>query len=288
MKPKVLLSYWDFRKRDMADWRRQLPDDALVFADSGAFTAHTQGADIDVGDYGRWLSANAEHFTTYANLDVIGDPVATAVNQRILEDEHGLTPLPVFHGGEPWEALDTLIADGYRYIALGGLVAVSDKVLARKFLVRCFQIGADAGVVFHGFGQTDQWMLRSLPWYSVDSTTWLNGAKYGLVYLWDDQRGRFWLPSRHDTEALRDLESIVRSHGTTVTRLAADGMTQRHALEVWRRAEAWYRRWHGPIAHPTDPTVEDGLHIYLAGSASKSIMADLVSVHKSAKHRSMS
>ena len=286
MIPKVLLSYWDFRKRDMAGWRAQLPADALVFADSGAFTAHTQGAEIDVREYGRWLAANAGHFTTYANLDVIGDPVATMTNQRILEGDFGLAPLPVFHGGEPWDALEALIENGYRYIALGGLVAVSDKVLARKFLVRCFQIAADAGVVYHGFGQTDQWMMRSLPWYSVDSTTWLNGAKYGLVYLWDDQRGRFWLPSRHDTGALRDLEPIIKAHGCTVSRLSQEGTSQRHVLEVWRRAEAWYRRWHGPIPNPADPTAPDGLHLYLAGSASKSILADLVSVHTTAKHRS--
>ena len=34
---------------------------------------------------------------------------------------------------------------------------------------------------FHGFGITNIFLIKMFPWHSVDSTTYLNGSKYGHI-----------------------------------------------------------------------------------------------------------
>ncbi|XVV34981.1 hypothetical protein ACQPXT_13435 [Streptomyces sp. CA-100214] len=190
---RVLTSFHYFRDRDMSDLAGQLRTgyggDVDVFADSGAFSAVTLGATISLPDYRAWLTDWRTVITTAATLDVIGDPVATARNTEALEAA-GLTVLPTFHVGTPWPVLEDLCAR-YRYVALGGMVPYwrRPKELMR-WLVRCFRLAAETGTVFHGFGQTNLDIIKALPFYSVDSSTWASGARYGKVRIWDDVRAK--------------------------------------------------------------------------------------------------
>jgi hypothetical protein len=223
MSYRVLLSYHYFRNVDLDAAMAQhfgagpLPE---VFADSGAYSAWKLGATIDVVEYAAWVRRWSHLFTTYANLDVIGDAERaaseTAANQRILE-EAGLTPLPVFHAGEPWEALDALLERGYDYIGLGGLVGRRAKAIA-PWLVKVFT-RAEGKAVFHGFGLTNLNLSRSFGFYSLDSTTWANGHRYGEVQLWDERSRSVLKLSRaystsaevHD-EVYRHAD-LLRAHG---------------------------------------------------------------------------
>lgn len=97
---RILLSYHYFRTPELEpELRKHFGDGALpeVFADSGAFSAMTQGAPVDVDEYARWLLRNKYLFRVYSNLDVVGDDDRSAegtwANQRRLEDEYGLAPL---------------------------------------------------------------------------------------------------------------------------------------------------------------------------------------------------
>lgn len=269
---RVLLSYHYFQK-DLA----QLLDDNFgvdshpeVFADSGAFSAMTQGAPIDLDRYAAWLLANQQHFAVYANLDVIGDGDVSAegtwVNQRRLEDEYGLQPLPVFHASEPWSVLDRYLEHGYRYIALGGLVGRA-RASIMPWLVACFR-RAEGQAVFHGFGLTSWEPLRALPWYSVDSSSWGSGYRYGMVRLWDNQRGRM----ENFTLKPRDLHThgaLLRAYGTSPAELQDQaGLRVRLcALSAasWRNAEAWLQQRHGRIEIPGEPSDRPpGLRWYCA------------------------
>jgi hypothetical protein len=83
---RILVSYHYYKKTDLdtlvAKLSPPVPD---IFADSGAFSAHTQGVSVSLGEYVAWLRRWSHHFTTYSNLDVIGDADATGTNQRRLE-----------------------------------------------------------------------------------------------------------------------------------------------------------------------------------------------------------
>lgn len=160
-----------------------------IFADSGAFSAATQGAHIDIHIYCQWLLKWRHLFSVYCNLDVIGDPIGSARNQEIMES-YGLTPLPVFHAGSDIKHFKVL-CDRYEYIALGGLVPYlrfANKVM--PLLAACFKITGDR-VRLHGLGVTNWKILTSFRWHTVDSSAWGQGFRYGNVPLFIEREKRF-------------------------------------------------------------------------------------------------
>lgn len=183
-----LRSYWEiqtFNGHTLPTFGRPF------FLDSGAFTAYSRGKIITVEEYGGYLQRYHEQIDIYANLDAIPRSPSerdrqigaeqTLANQQALE-AMGLKPIPVFHMGEPWEYLVEYLKN-YEYICLGGLVSVGkldsylDEVWGR-FLVD----GAGRPThKIHGFGLTSLRHLSSYPWWSVDSSTWLVHAKYGII-----------------------------------------------------------------------------------------------------------
>ena len=116
-----------------------------LFLDSGAFSAWTQGVEIDIQEYIEFIKKHKDIIEVYANLDIIsrGDTSAakkeaaqkTLKNQIIME-KAGLAPLPVFHVGEPLKYLKYYMSN-YEYIALGGMVGKQKSTLS-PWLDNCF------------------------------------------------------------------------------------------------------------------------------------------------------
>ena len=99
-----------------------------LFLDSGAFSAKTQGVNINIEDYIAFIKKHRKYINVYANLDVIGNPDATLNNQKIME-EAGLRPIPVFHYSEDPEKYLKPLIKKYDYIAVGGMVGSSRLML---------------------------------------------------------------------------------------------------------------------------------------------------------------
>lgn len=248
----LLWSYAYARKvnLDLAlqDWA--VPE-ARFFADSGAHSARTLGIHIDLPTYAAWVRKWAHCFTVYANLDVIYGAARTWDNQRALEDDYGLHPMPVFHTGEPWTALERYLEAGYTYIALGKLLGNPWSKL-RPWLHKAFRMAGDTAV-FHGFGLTAWPAIRDLPFYSVDSSSWGSPYRYGTLRLFDHGR---WVTVRvGNRESVRQhwrlLESydahpgdLARMTGSNRLRLA------RFSAEAYMRAGEWVAAQHGPIKLP--------------------------------------
>lgn len=191
--PHSLVSYHYFKK---FDFDKKMPQyfpkiEPILFADSGAFSAATQGAEIKIDEYAKWIKTHEHRFETYANFDVIGDEVQTAKNQEYLEKEYDLKPLPVFHVGADFQILDEMMKR-YDYIALGGLVPYStDRQNLMKYFITCFKMARTNGTKFHGFGMTNWQLMKSFPWHSVDSSSWNRGAMFGQLSLFDLNKGDF-------------------------------------------------------------------------------------------------
>lgn len=219
---RFLMSFHYGRGLDLqsiADAAGGLPTE--VFADSGAFSAATLGTTINLADYAAWLKDWQGLITTAATLDVIGDPDATQRNTLALEDR-GLRVLPVFHTGSPWSRLEKL-CKRYRYVALGGMVPYSKMTgEVMRWLVRCFRIGAEHGTVFHGFGQTGVTAMASLPFYSVDSSTWSTSARYGRMFLWDERKAAM-ARIRTGTPEAQKYAPVVRRYGAVPSDIARPG-----------------------------------------------------------------
>lgn len=252
---RALTSFHYFRERNMAELVDLLGarygGDVHLFADSGAFSAATLGASVTLPDYRAWLLDWRHLITTAATLDVIGDPDATARHTTALEDA-GLTVLPTFHVGTPWPVLEDLCAR-YRYVALGGMVPYWRRPRElMRWLVRCFRIAAHTGTVFHGFGQTNVDIVKALPFYSVDSSSWASGARFGKVRIWDDLRGRMREIKAGDPVMSHRFASGLREQGADPALVGRTGFALRmdgKSDEEFYREDAMMRGSNGLAFH---------------------------------------
>ncbi|MFF4900473.1 hypothetical protein [Streptomyces sp. NPDC001068] len=277
---KALCSFAYFRRPSFGELLGELhAGPAQVFGDSGAHSARTLGLTLTVQDYAAWCHRWDNQLTLYANLDVIGAPEATWRNQKELE-ARGLHPIPVFHTGEPWHFLERYLDQGHTYIALGKLLGnpLTD-VLA--WLDTAFRI-AEGRAVFHGFGMTVWDVLRRLPFYSVDSSKWLEGERFGVATLYDDRTGSWSRFLLRDKSAVLRNRDLIRSYGLDPRVLAnrAHFTARRQEFtaaiaQSYHRAEADLRTRHGLIRLPDGPhnpitrhgaPSTPGIHVYLAAA----------------------
>ncbi len=162
-----------------------------VFLDSGAFSAFTQGVSIDVDRYCGFIKDNADIIETVDGqpvasvLDAIGDCDGTWRNQMEME-RLGVRPLPCFHYGEPVEALDWYIQN-YSFITIGGMVPISNTQLVtwldRIWANHLTNEDGTPKVKVHGFGFTSLQLMLRYPWFSVDSSSWVQQAANGSILL---------------------------------------------------------------------------------------------------------
>jgi len=259
--PRVLMSYFYFQKRDMDAVMDRIGRDTDTFADSGAVSVHSLGVNVTVHAYGEWLQKWGHIFTHYANLDVKGDVKEGLKNQRILEGM-GLKPVPVFHGGEPWSVLRDFITD-YPYVALGGMVGhtQSGSRSMWRYLAKAHQMAMGKPVVYHGFGMANWKVLKAFPWYSIDTSGWGSGFRYGTVPIWN--------PHRAELRRIRiGNKQLWSKHGTAIRALGFDhrvyqdkGKAKRIQLclissRSHTLAEQYLEKMYGPIdiKHPNIPT----------------------------------
>ena len=270
---RLLLSYWYYKDVDLDVLFQKFfhPPYPEVFADSGAFSAKTQGKSVDLSAYCVWVNKWRHLITTYANLDVIGNAQASLENQKEMEKQ-GLSPIPVFHTGEPWNFLDSYI-EQYPYIGLGGMVPYmreAEKVI--PWLVSCFK-RAKGKSVFHGFGCTSWRVISVLPWYSVDSSSWGQGFRYGQVPLFDWSRGRFVDAQLGDAKTCYKHARLFRELGFDPAYFADREKNDRSLICAisaisYLVAEQWLTKRFGKIGIPRRDGSPLGMRMHLVDTRS--------------------
>lgn len=186
--PHILESYHYVNGQRYVDTMRQ--QGAKVFLDSGAFSAHSLGVSIDINAYCDYIKRNRDILRVEDNavmasvLDGIGDPLKTYQHQLYME-EKGAKPLPCFHFGEDPRYLDWYVAN-YDYITIGGLVGrtqLDQQVwLDRMWEKHMLDGSGRAKLKVHAFGMTAAWLMKRYPWYSVDSSSWIQAASFGSIF----------------------------------------------------------------------------------------------------------
>jgi hypothetical protein len=218
--------------------RKIREDGVKVFLDSGAFSAFTLGHEIDIGEYAEFIAENQDIVIMASVLDAIGDHEATFRNQQDLERRNLPRPvLPCFHFGEPME-LAKYYADNYEYITIGGMVPVPNQKLG-PWLDELWEYALTdkdgyAKTKVHGFGLTALPLMYRYPWYSVDSSSWVQAAANGLIQLPEllqkidisarSPRAKDFLRhfSTYPQEARAYIEGLIRYYGLTPEELATD------------------------------------------------------------------
>lgn len=277
MKLRILLSYWYYKDVDLDAlfakyFTQPYPD---VFADSGAFSAMTQGVKISLDEYADWIKKYQHLFSAYSNLDVIRNAEQTWINQQELE-ALGIQPLPCFHVSEDWKWLEMYV-EKYPYIALGvaGMQRLSNSIMG--WITKCFQV-AGKKAVFHGFGLTSWQVMSSFPWYSVDSSSWGSGFRFGQVPVWDEQKGQF-------AEIVLGNRKTCNQYAPLVRQLGFDPLdfydrTKNDRAKIcaisalsYMKAEQFLRRRWGEIYIPGREGAPEGLRAHLVTASSTSNMS---------------
>lgn len=180
--PYFLESYHYIHKPSFV--KRIRRDGVRVFLDSGAFSAFTQGIKVDLPKYCRYIKEHEDFIDFASVLDSIGDAQGTFENQVAME-KLGVTPLPCFHYGEDVRYLEYYVKN-YEYITLGGMVPISSPQLKLwlddlwdKYLT---DGSGNPRIKVHGFGLTSVPLMERYPWYSVDSSSWVQMAANGSIF----------------------------------------------------------------------------------------------------------
>lgn len=176
----ILVSYHYFKGYDLNKFAG-----LRVIGDSGAFSAKHQGAQITTAELAAWAQKWRHRLCWVAALDVIGDTAATRRNWHDMVDGHGVPGVPTVHFGCEPRTLDYFGSRGVDFVGLGGLVGRPAPAQMR-WLVSMFRYARDAwpDMRFHGWGITHNDALQ-LPFFSVDSSGWGGGYRYGRLQLRD-------------------------------------------------------------------------------------------------------
>lgn len=179
-----------------------MKNDISIILDSGAFSAWTRGAEINIDEYCQFCLENQDIFDYVVNLDVIPGKFG---NKKLGREEiersaskgyenylyllsKGVPKeklIHVFHQNEDFSWLKRMVKE-MEYI---GLSPANDRTTPEKiaWLDLCMQhVLDDKGmplVKFHGFAVTSLRIMMRYPWYSVDSTSWVMRSRMGSVLV---------------------------------------------------------------------------------------------------------
>ena len=222
-----------------------------VFLDSGAFSAYTLGVKMDIGAYCDYIHRNADFIEMASVLDAINDADGTWRNQEEME-RRGVRPLPCYHYGEPTAVLDYYVSK-YEYITIGGMVPISTAQLKiwldRIWAEHLTHPDGTPKVKVHGFGLTSLPLMLRYPWYSVDSSTWVQWGSNGMILI-PDGKGR-----QLDISARSSRRKEKGMHLDTYTppeKAALEAQIRAHGVDPDRLRHVYYSRWTWNIwAFPT-------------------------------------
>jgi len=200
----------------------------VLVMDSGAFTRPLTRAEIRA--YALLIIKLGARCLWYANADVRGDQVQSHANYQhllsLLPEELHSRVLYIYQYGADLRYLYEACAQ-YQRIGIGGLVPLlqsQDSAKAFQVIVQLAHIIANYPAVPHFFGLSTVSIIHALhdilPDFSVDSTTWLAGSRFGRLI---NNRGKQQSASELGYDF--DQEAILKQNVRTM-RKWVEGPTQ--------------------------------------------------------------
>lgn len=161
--------------------------------DSGAFTFMNKtksSKNIDWDDYirryAKFIIDNDVKLFFELDIDcVVGLKKVERLRNK-LEDLTKTKCIPVWHksrGLDYWKQ----ICKDYDYIAIGGIVTKEIKSSEHNVFLPLLRIARENNCKVHGLGFTKLELLKRYRFYSVDSTTWTTGNRFGEVHKFNGE-----------------------------------------------------------------------------------------------------
>lgn len=189
--PYVLASFLNLYKNSHSNLVKQFITDSKTFMlDSGAYTFMMDNSKaIDFGKYvERYARFIVNHdIKLYFEMDIDSVVGLKKVEEYrdYLESETNRPSIPVFHKERGKEYWYKMIKD-YDYVALGGIAGQGEVLLSSyKYFKWFIKTAHDCNTKIHCLGFTGNKNVKKYPFDSVDSTTWLHGAKFGWLCKWN-------------------------------------------------------------------------------------------------------
>lgn len=225
-----------------------------LLVDSGAYSAHTRDAELNVDEYIDFVNGIDDYVHIFAQVDKIPGKLNRPKTRQELEEAPALSwqnylymrervkspdkLVPVFHQGEDYKWLRHILE--WRHPETGervkymGISPANDQPMKERirFIDKCFTIirsSSNPNICTHAFGMTSLKVLEMYPFTSADSTSWLlNGAngsimtKYGAVLVSEKSMNNPSHIRKMPKAALKEIQQYVESKGFSMEKIATD------------------------------------------------------------------
>jgi hypothetical protein len=198
--------------------------------------------------YAKFIKKMAGRNVLVVNVDVIQNPDLTWEVQRFFEEEHGVSPVPVVHSGEPIKYLDRYLEAGrYDLIGIGGMGFGFSHELYMQWCDSIYKRicpesnGYKPLVRTHGFAMTSWKLICRYPWWSVDSASWVKYSSYGWVLVPRRHPKRGW---RFDCPPLR-----VNMSDMSPLKARKDNHIENVSPQIKEMALDWVKRCNVPMGY---------------------------------------
>ncbi len=157
--------------------------------DSGAFSylAGSKNSNVNwdkyIVDYATFIKKHDIKLFFELDIDPIVGLKEVERYREKLEIFTGRKSIPVWHKSRGW-AKWVELCKTYDYVAIGGIVT---KEITRNYYSIFKKLLMEAkkyNTKVHGLGFTNLPLLKKYGFYSVDSTSWLSGNRFGNLYLY--------------------------------------------------------------------------------------------------------
>ena len=159
----------------------------LFLLDSGAFTfmsnsKKTVNWDEYVEQYADFINKNNVKYFFELDIDsVVGIEEVERLRNK-LEKLTNKKCIPVWHKSRGLDYWKKMVKE-YDYVAIGGIVVKEIKKSDYKYFTPLLKMAKENNCKVHGLGFTNLKLLHKYPFYSVDSTSWKSGNRFGSLYV---------------------------------------------------------------------------------------------------------
>lgn len=299
----ILMSYYYLRskvrtRKAIEELKEELAWFDTVLIDSGAFTFMNSGtsfSNVGENDTEGWLREIKKYVCEYADfLGKMQGHVTAAFEMdydtgvgseqcweyyEILA-KSGVRILPVYHGdnyslrkdGTPWVEDTPKLFEAwckkYDYVAIGSSFFQKPELKSQAQML--LRIAKKHKTRVHGLGVTSYKDITVMPLYSIDSTSWLSGDRFGATFFFQNGRVKSYDKNHKDVRKRwksqcdkydidfgklnADDTKEVRAWNAFQWKLFADAMNEQHRN---RKMEYWLgTRLEGKMAENLEPLEE--------------------------------
>lgn len=212
-----LMSYEYLRTKGARQLKKY--NDMHLFIDSGAYTYMSDPKYLEFTEeqweeqivkYLNWAEKHKNSIFAMAELDLqnlLGYDTIDRWRKNYFEPFMLRTGIPVcfvYHdeGKDVWEKM----CQRYPYVGFSA-VSDEDKVFDLAEFKEMLKIAEKYNSLVHGFGMTRTSLLPELPYYTVDSTSWKSGFRYGQLAIWNGKKVQMFKKEDWETKAFKYIDN---------------------------------------------------------------------------------